>query len=123
MWALCLEGAALCCPHAHKTGCTGGVRGSSGARKWEEKSARAHAGMFEQVRAHAQHRGGTERPEPCSRRVVVDMGDLDECVWFLVVGVLRALAEGGGWGGGGAFPLAAHHITVRRTGERDVHTC
>jgi hypothetical protein len=45
------------------------------------------------------HRGGTERPEPRSRRLIADMGDLGERAWFLVVEVLRAPGKGeeGAW--------------------------
>ena len=55
--------------------------------------------IFEQIHEHMWHRGGTERPEPRSRRLIADVGDLCERAWFLVVEVLRALGKGeeGAW--------------------------
>jgi hypothetical protein len=60
-----------------------------------EVGQETHTDMFEQVHVSTWHNGGTERTEPSSRRLVVDMGELGKCAWFLIVEVLRALGKGG----------------------------
>ena len=109
--------------------CAGGVHGSSGAGEWEGRSIKISTDAFEQARASTWNRGSMERTKPSSRRLDVNADELGKFSWSLVVEVeeLRALGKRGegtwAWMGGVAFPLATHHVTMRRAGERGVHAC
>ena len=65
----------------------------------ESRSRHTRTCLSRQISERVWHRGGTERPEPRSRRVIADVGDLGECAWFLAVEALRALGKGeeGAW--------------------------